>query len=243
MELMYEMNMNKASLLENISAVYKRISNAAMMSGRNSEDIRLVAVTKNVSVERIREAVNAGLRVFGENRVQEAKAKMEEPSILSTIDYRLPAISWHLIGYLQKNKAKYAVQLFDLIHSVDSAGLAKEISRHAEKTGKIQDVLIEVKLSDEETKRGTSKNELMGLIKAVNDMKNLNLRGLMTIPPFFENPEDARPYFRELRKLRDKAAGFDLPELSMGMSNDFEVAIEEGATIVRIGTAIFGKRN
>lgn len=228
------------SLLENISSIYKRISHAAMRAGRNPEDVKLIAVTKKVSIERIKEAIDAGLRIFGENRVQEAQKK------ISNFEFRISNfnLEWHLIGHLQKNKARYAVQLFDMIHSVDSTGLAGEINGNAEKTGKIQDVLIEVKLSSEETKHGILKIELMELIKAVSAMKNLNLRGLMTIPPFFEDQKDARPYFRELRELRDKASsdGFDLPELSMGMSHDFEAAIEEGATMVRIGTAIFGER-
>ncbi len=236
--------MKTQSLLENISTIYKRMSHAAMRAERNPEDVKLIAVTKTVSAERIKEAIDAGLRIFGENRVQEATAKIEELLKLSTADYRLPTISWHLIGHLQRNKAKIAVQLFDLIHSLDSIGLAKELNKHAEKTGKIQDVLIEIKLSHEETKHGVLKEELMELLKTVNNMKNLNLRGLMTIPPFFDDPEDTRPYFRQLRELKDKAEamGFNLPELSMGMSNDFEVAIEEGATMVRIGTAIFGQR-
>lgn len=232
--------MNTDSLLQNISSIYKRISHAAMRAGRNPQDVKLIAVTKTVSIERIREAIDAGLKIFGENRVQEAQKKVMSDELRVTSG----KIQWHLIGHLQKNKAKYAVRLFNLIHSVDSIGLAEEINRSAEKTGKIQDVLTEVKLSPEVTKHGTSKTELVGLIKAVSAMKNLNLIGLMTIPPFFENPEDTRLYFRELRELRDKAvaAGFDLPELSMGMSHDFEAAIEEGATMVRIGTAIFGER-
>ncbi len=231
-------------LLDNISDIYKRISHAAMRAGRNPEDVRLIAVTKTVGIAKIMEAVDAGLRIFGENRVQEAKTKIENLARLSTADYQLPTIEWHLIGHLQKNKAKYAVQLFDLIQSVDSGELASEIDRQAEKTGKIQDVLIEVKLSHEGTKHGVSRSGLTGLLEAANEMKHLNLKGLMTIPPFFDNPREARPYFRELRELRDKAVseGFSLPELSMGMSGDFEVAIEEGATMVRIGTAIFGER-
>lgn len=229
-----------SSLLENISAVYKRISHAAMRAGRNPGEVKLIAVTKTVSVERIVEAVDAGLRIFGENRVQEAQKKVNSEELR----VKGEEIRWHLIGHLQKNKAKHAVKLFDLIHSVDSIDLAKELNEQATKVGKIQNVLVEVKLSPEATKHGVSKTGLRTLLKALVDMKNLNLRGLMTIPPFFENPVEARPYFKELRKLRDEAsaAGFDLPELSMGMSDDFEIAIEEGATMVRVGTAIFGKR-
>ncbi len=232
--------MKNTLLLERISDIYKSISHAAMRAGRNPEDVRLIAVTKTVSVEKIREAIDAGLRVFGENRVQEAQKKVMSDELRVTGE----KIYWHLIGHLQKNKAKYAVELFDLIHSVDSRGLAHEIDRHAERKGKIQNVLVEVKLSHERTKHGVLKTDLTGLLEVINDLKNLNLRGLMTIPPFFDDPEEARPYFRELRELRDKAvsAGLTLPELSMGMSGDFEIAIEEGATMVRIGTAIFGER-
>ncbi len=232
--------MKSTLLLERISKIYKRISHAAMRAGRDPEDVRLIAVTKTVSAGQIREAIDAGLRIFGENRVQEAQKKVTSDELRLENE----EISWHLIGHLQKNKAKFAVQLFDLIHSVDSEDLACEIDRHAQKTGKRQDVLVEVKLSHEGTKHGVSRGGLPGLLRVVEDLKHLNLRGLMTVPPFFDDPKEARPYFRELRELRDRAAaeGFDLPELSMGMSGDFEIAIEEGATMVRIGTAIFGER-
>ena len=227
-------------LIGSISSIYKRISHAAMRAGRNPEEVKLIAVTKTVTVQQIKEAIDAGLRTLGENRIQEAKAKIEELSAGST----MPSVSWHLIGHLQKNKVKYAVRLFDLIHSLDSAELAEELNSQAEKTGKVQEVLMEVKLSPEETKHGVAKTKLPELLKMAQPLKYLKLRGLMTVPPFFDSPEEARPYFRELRKLRDEAeaAGYHLPELSMGMSNDFEVAIEEGSTMVRIGTAIFGER-
>ncbi|MCL4476013.1 MAG: YggS family pyridoxal phosphate-dependent enzyme [Nitrospirae bacterium] len=236
--------MKTPTLLENISTVYKRMSHAAMRAGRDPEEVKLIAVTKTVGVEQIREAMDAGLRIFGENRVQEAKAKIEELARLSTANFRLPTMEWHLIGHLQRNKAKYAVQLFDLIHSVDSVELAREISKHSEKIGKVQRVLVEVKLSPEETKHGVDRRNLMPVLAEVASMKYLLLRGLMAIPPFSENPEDARRYFKALRELRDAAqdCGIPLPELSMGMSGDFEVAIEEGATMVRVGTAIFGER-
>lgn len=228
------------NLLENISTVYKRISHAAMRAGRDPEEVKLIAVTKNVSVSQIKEAIDAGLRVFGENRVQEAQKKVMS-DVLRAMSER---IEWHLIGHLQRNKAKYAVRLFDLIHSVDSAALAEELNGQAQKAGKIQDVMVEVKLSSEESKHGVSREGLSGLLELLSGMAHLNLRGLMTVPPFFENPGDARSYFRELRELRDRARekGLALPELSMGMSGDFEVAIEEGATMVRVGTAIFGER-
>ncbi len=223
---------------ENILAIQKKINQAASSSGRNPDEITLIAVTKTVGLEKIREAVDAGLRIFGENRIQEAQTK-----ISNTIGQG--RLEWHLIGHLQKNKSKSAVELFDLIHTVDSIGLAEEINRHAEKIHKVQRVLAQVKLSEEETKHGVSEKELSSLLEAIGRLKNLKLEGLMTIPPFFEDPGEARPYFGRLRVLRDEAgkAGYRLQQLSMGMSNDFEVAIEEGATMVRIGTAIFGERN
>lgn len=228
------------TLSENIGNICKRMSHAAMRAGRNPEDVTLIAVTKTVSLERINGAIDAGLRIFGENRVQEAQKKVTSDELRVTGG----KIEWHLIGHLQKNKAKHAVQLFDLIHSLDSIELADEINKHAEKTGKIQNVLVEVKLSHEETKHGILRKGLAELLEFTGNLRNLNVKGLMTIPPFFDNLEEARPFFKELRELRDKAAamGFNLPELSMGMSHDFEVAIEEGATMVRIGTAIFGER-
>jgi pyridoxal phosphate enzyme (YggS family) len=229
-----------SELLEKIKNTYRKISSAAIRSGRDPFDVKLIAVTKTVDSARIRQAVGLGLRMFGENRVQEAKEK------ISGLSHSVPdcKLEWHMIGHLQKNKAKTAVSLFDVIHSLDSAGLARELNSHAEKERKIQRVLIEVKLSAEETKYGVSKENLMDLIKTVSDMKNLKLEGLMTLPPFFDEPETARPFFRELRELRDKAesCGCRLPELSMGMTNDFESAILEGATMVRIGTGIFGER-
>jgi pyridoxal phosphate enzyme (YggS family) len=232
--------MKTTRLIDSIRSIYKRISHASMRAGRNPEEVTLIAVTKTVAVHQIKEAMDAGLRTFGENRVQEAKVKIEELSAGPA----MPSVSWHLIGHLQKNKAKYAVRLFDLIHSLDSAELAEELNSQAEKIGKVQEVLVEVKLSPEETKHGIAGTELPQFLKIIQAMMNLKLRGLMTIPPFSEHPEEARPYFRKLRALRDEAeaAGYPLPELSMGMSNDFEIAIEEGATMVRIGTAIFGER-
>jgi pyridoxal phosphate enzyme (YggS family) len=227
-------------LLDNIKNIYRKISSAAIRSGRNPFDVTLIAVTKTVDAVRIKEAVSLGLRVFGENRVQEAQKKIEQCRE-QCADCRM---EWHMIGHLQKNKAKTAVRLFDLIHSIDSIGLAEEVNTCASKENKVQKVLIEVKLSEEETKYGVSKKNLMGLIGAAANMKNLKLTGLMTIPPFSDDPEMASPFFRELRELRDNAEqkGYALPELSMGMTNDFEVAILEGATVVRIGTGIFGER-
>jgi|SRR5208337_221148 len=228
-------------LIENASAILKKMSHAAISAGRNPNEVSLIAVTKTVEIEKIKEAIDIGLRIFGENRVQEAQKKV--PGFKSEVSDS--GIEWHLIGHLQNNKAKYAVRLFDLIHTVDSVELAEEINRQAEKIDKIQTVLVQVKLSGEETKHGVSEDDLVPLLKKVKGMNNLKLKGLMTIPPFFEDPEKTRPYFRRLRELRDKAekAGCGLTELSMGMSNDFEVAIEEGATMVRIGTALFGERS
>ena len=227
-------------LLDNIKNVFRRISSAAIRSGRSPFDVRLIAVTKTVAPERIREAIELGLRTFGENKVQEAKEKI---TTLSP-EVRDSEVEWHLIGHLQKNKAKTAVTLFDVIQSLDSLALAEELNKYAEKAGKVQRVLFQVKLSDEETKYGVSRDELMTLISAASDMKNLKPEGLMAIPPFFEDPGRTRPYFKELREIRDRAesAGYALPELSMGMTNDFEVAILEGATMVRVGTGIFGER-
>lgn len=228
------------ALLENIKKIYRKISHAAMRAGRNPFDVKLIAVTKTVGTERIKEAIDLGLRIFGENRVQEAEKKIADCRLQVT-DCN---VGWHLIGHLQRNKAKIAVQIFDLIHSLDSIGLAEELNKYAERDGKIQRVLVQVKLSEEETKHGVPKEGLMQLIEALSGKKSLKLEGLMTMPPFFDKPEMARPYFRGLRELRNsaEALGYKLPELSMGMTDDFEVAIEEGATMVRIGTGIFGER-
>lgn len=242
-------DMKEKRLSENIKNIYRRISHAAMRVERDPCDVKLIAVTKTVDMERIRGAIDWGLRIFGESRVQEAKEKISNFKL--QLNPLLPPFSkggwggllieWHLIGYLQKNKAKTAVRLFDLIHSVDSKGLAEELSGHAEKYGKIQRVLIQVKLSEEETKHGVAKKDVMNLIDAVMKMSNLKLEGLMTMPPYFDDPEMARPYFKELKELKinAKRLGYELPELSMGMTNDFEIAIEEGSTMVRIGSGIF----
>ncbi|MEW6570617.1 MAG: YggS family pyridoxal phosphate-dependent enzyme [Nitrospirota bacterium] len=229
------------TLLENIKNAYRRISSAAIRSGRSPFDVKLIAVTKTVGTERIKEAVELGLRAFGENRVQEAKVKIS--NLRSQISNSV--IEWHLIGHLQKNKAKTAIRLFDVIQTLDSIELAALLNKCAEREGKSQRVLIQVKLSEEEAKHGVEPKKLMELIEAVSKMENLMLEGLMMMPPFFEDPEMARPYFRRLRELRDEAErrGYRFPELSMGMTNDFEIAILEGATMVRIGTALFGERD
>lgn len=223
---------------ERIEQVRRRIAEAAGRSGRDPNDVQLVAVTKSVAVSQIREALDAGLKVFGENRVQEAKGKV---ALLSS-----PSIQWHLVGTLQTNKSKLAVELFELIHSLDSVKLAASMDRHGAALRKQVRALIEVNLEGESDKSGLHESELLPLLQACRAYAHLTIEGLMAIPPFHRNPQDVRPYFRRLRLLRDRAADthpdFRLRHLSMGMSNDFEVAIEEGATLVRIGTAIFGNR-
>jgi len=233
----------------NLKTVNEKISRSAAKTGRNPQDVKLVAVTKTIDLPEIIEAVKAGVLILGENRVQEAQSKSLEFGVTPPIPPlnkggMKEGVEWHLIGHLQKNKAKTAVQLFDLIHTIDSIELADEVNKQARKRNKTQKVLIQVKLSDEATKHGVSEKDIMELLEAVSKMQNLKLEGLMTIPPFFDDPELARPYFRRLREIKGEASakGFSLPELSMGMSNDFEVAIEEGATMVRIGTAIFGEK-
>jgi pyridoxal phosphate enzyme (YggS family) len=233
--------MDEIQLLNNLKEIYRKMAHAAMKVGREPSEVTLIAVTKTVEADLIRSAVDVGLRVFGENRVQEAQRKVRSEE-LSVMNER---IRWHLIGHLQKNKVKIAVELFDLIQSVDSFELAEIISKQAEKVNKTQRILLQVKLSEEESKHGIWKDNLSSLIKRTCSLRNLKVEGLMTIPPFFDDAEKVRPYFRELRTLRAglEKSGFKLPELSMGMSGDFEVAIEEGATMVRIGTAIFGERS
>jgi len=223
---------------ERIEQVRRRIAEAAGRSGRDPDDVQLVAVTKSVAVSQIREALDAGLTVFGESRIQEAKGKV---ALLSS-----PSIQWHLVGHLQTNKSKLAVELFELIHSLDSVKLAASMDRHGAALRKQVRALIEVNLEGESDKSGLHESELLPLLQACRAYAHLTIEGLMAIPPFHRNPQDVRPYFRRLRLLRDRAADthpdFRLRHLSMGMSNDFEVAIDEGATLVRIGTAIFGNR-
>jgi pyridoxal phosphate enzyme (YggS family) len=235
-------------LSKNIKNIYKRIAHAAMRAGRDPHDVRLIAVTKNVEADVVVKALEIGLRDFGENRVQEFREKLSDVRNLLAVppggSFKGYRPRWHLIGHLQKNKAKMAIELFDLIHSVDSEELAEIVNRLAEKINKKQRILIQVKLSDEESKYGILQEKVLVLLNRLREMRHLKVEGLMTIPPFFEDPEKVRPYFRELKAIRDNAGamGFSLRELSMGMSNDFEVAIEEGATMVRVGTAIFGER-
>ena len=227
--------------MNNIKEIYRKMVHAAMRAGRSPEEVKLIAVSKGVGAETIKNAVETGIREFGENRIQEAQDK------ITIITACLPEarIKWHLIGHLQKNKAKSAVKLFDMIHSVDSMELAVLLDRYAGETGKKQRIMLQVKLSDEESKHGILKENINEVLSGIGHLGNLQLEGLMTIPPYFDDPERVRPFFRELRELKEKAEkeGFRLSELSMGMSNDFEIAIEEGATMVRVGTAIFGERS
>ncbi len=195
---------------------------------RIPDGVTLVAVTKTVPPERLDEALNAGIRVFGENKIQEAKAKI--PLVSSRA-------RWHFVGHLQSNKARDAVELFELIHSVDSVKLAGELNKWAERAGKTQPILLEVNVSGESSKFGFRPEDLPAALADIQKFPRLEVRGLMTVPPLGKDP---RPFFRQLRRLRDETG---LRELSMGMSHDYEIAIEEGATLVRIGTAIFGERN
>ncbi len=227
----------QSEIHRNVAAVLKRISQAAEASGRDPKDVRLVAVGKTQHPENIGHAIAAGAEIIGENYIQEARDKFDTLYQLNT--------QWHFIGHLQRNKAKYAVRMFDLIHSVDTLKLAKELNKQAQKAGKKQQILVQVNVSGEVSKSGIEVEAAIELVHSILPMENLLLRGLMTMPPFFDAPEQARPYFTALRNLRDQMTDqldTDLPDLSMGMTGDFEVAIEEGATLVRIGTALFGER-
>lgn len=220
-------------IAENLRAVRERIAAAAVRSGRAASEIKLVAVSKTHPEPVLREAIDAGAAALGENKVQEAEGKIAELG--------RDAAEWHLIGHLQSNKARKAVQLFDVIHSVDSVELAERLERICEEEGRDElRVLIQVDLAGEETKSGISESDLPGLVGFLGSCRHLKFEGLMVLPPFFDDREATRPYFKKLREVRDKI----IPggELSMGMTNDFEIAIEEGATIVRVGTAIFGAR-
>jgi len=226
------------AVADNLSAVKERIAKAAALVGRDPEGITLVAVTKTMPVERIREAMDAGQRVFGENRVQEAEAKVEAVG---------RDVQWHLIGHLQRNKVKFVCDLFDLIETVDSLPLARDIDAHAARRGIVMPILIQVNIGDETTKSGVSASAALGLVQQVATLSHVAIRGLMCVPPAVEVAEHSRAYFIELRTLAEQIAAERLPtvsmaELSMGMSHDFDVAVEEGATMVRVGSAIFGPR-
>jgi PLP dependent protein len=224
-----------SQIAQNLEEVRRRMAAAARRAGRDPAAVLLVAVSKTVPVDLISEAVAAGQRLFGENYLQEARGKIEALT---------EATSWHFIGHLQSNKAKAAVELFELIHGVDRLKLARALDAAAASLETRQQILMQVNLAGEASKSGTSPEAAPELLRQISELPHLRVMGLMTMPPFLD-PEAVRPYFRALRELRDRLqdlAGNPLPELSMGMSGDFEVATEEGATLVRVGTAIFGSR-
>lgn len=228
------------SVRDRLARVRERVEHAAEKSGRHAQDITIIAVSKTFGPEVAQLAVDAGVHDLGENRVQEAMAKV--PFVEG------PGLRWHLIGHLQSNKARSAVKTFDWIQTVDSEGLVARLNRVASESGRVLPVLLQVGLAVEAGKSGVSEEDLPKVLEAFDGAADLDLRGLMTLPPFFDDPEETRIYFRRLRELmerinRSKAPGERLRELSMGMSHDFEVAIEEGATMVRIGSAIFGSRS
>jgi PLP dependent protein len=225
------------SIAENLAHLHEQITHACRRANRSESEVALMAVSKVHPVEMIREAYAAGQRLFGENRVQEFQEK--SPHIQDLTDAK-----FHLIGPLQSNKTTKAAELFDAIDAVDSLKVAQRLNSTAQTLGKKLPILIEVKLSHEDSKQGLAPSELPVLLAAIEELRSIAAVGLMTVPPWSEDPEPARPYFRELRRLRDQSlAGFpNLTQLSMGMSNDFTIAIEEGSTCVRVGTAIFGRR-
>src|SRR5262245_23966432 len=222
----------------NCRTILARIGEAAAKRARKAEGIKLLGAAKSQSIAAIQDAIDAGIKLIGENYVQEAKEKAERVT---------QPVEWHMIGHLQRNKAKIAVEIFDVIESLDSLALARELDKEGRKRNKTIRALIEVNLGGEQSKSGIAKNAVTDLLEATAELAHLRIEGLMTVPPFHENLEKVRPYFRELGELREKLAQrnfphVDLQELSMGMTHDYPVAIEEGATIVRIGTALFGPR-
>lgn len=230
---------NNSYISENIKLIKERVKTAAQKSGRNAEDITIIAVSKTVELERIKTALKEGLVNLGENRVQE---------LLEKYDALENQCQWHLIGHLQTNKVKYIIDKVRMIHSVDSIELAEEIQKRAQKANRTIDLLVQINVSGEETKFGISPADAKEFIRKLSTFDHINVKGLMTIAPYTENPEDTREVFRELRKIfidinAENIDNINMEFLSMGMSNDFEVAIEEGANMVRIGTSIFGKRH
>jgi len=226
------------SIRENVQFVRNKIAEACRRSGRESEEIELVAITKTVDVEQINEAIEAGIRVVGENRVQEAWRKFQEVG---------ERAHWHMVGHLQTNKVKRVLQFADMIHSVDSVYLAREIQTQAKKLDRTIEILIQVNTSGEESKFGLEPEATIGAIEEVSTLPNLKIKGIMTIGAFLPNPEDVRPCFKLLNDLKDRVnergiTSVEIGTLSMGMTNDYEIAIEEGSTMVRVGTAIFGER-
>jgi len=227
-------------LKDRLQRIHERINRAADGCNRSVDSIKLIAVSKTMPAEVVREAIDAGVTDLGENYIQEAREKVNTLATAS--------VNWHFIGHLQSNKAKYAVRLFDLIHSVDSLKLAKEINKYAQKHDKIQSILVQVNVAREDSKSGVYVEDTVTLLKDIGQLANVSVRGLMTMPPYFNAPDKVRPFFAALRELRDRIQAENIPnitmeELSMGMTGDFEAAIEEGATLVRIGTAIFGERH
>jgi PLP dependent protein len=226
-----------SSIAENLEHVREQIANAAANSGRSADDVELVAITKTHPAEKVREAVEAGQTLFGESRVQEARAKIPELS---------SNIRWHFVGHLQKNKVRQALPLFEMIHSVDSLALAQDINRIAEEEGLYPQVLLEVNVAGEGSKFGFAPDKLREQMEALLALPRLSIEGLMCIPPLAVESEDSRKFFVQVRELRDsleKEFNMKLPQLSMGMTQDFPIGIEEGATLVRVGTAIFGERS
>jgi PLP dependent protein len=227
-------------IAQNLQYIRERIAQAAAACGRSLDEISLLAISKNFPKEFVVRAAEAGVHMFGENRVQEAEEKI--PSLAG-----IPDLQWHLVGHLQTNKARRAAELFDVVHSLDNMKLAARLNQASLEAGKVLSVLLQVDLGNEETKFGAEPDRIREIIAALGDCRSLRLDGLMTIPPFFEDPEIVRPYFARLRKIREELESeqpgcLGLKHLSMGMSHDFEQAIREGATILRIGTAIFGSR-
>jgi len=236
-------NTTRTELIGRLASIKDRIAAACTRKGRDASEVTFLGVTKTVPPELIKAAIESGLRVVGENRVQEAASKISELKELTSY-YN---VEWHLIGHLQSNKARRALELFDAVQTVDSLRLVERLDTLAGESGRRLPVFIEVNLGKEASKSGIPPREALSLCEQMQKFANLRLRGLMAVPPFLENPEAVRPFFRRLRELRDEArrvgiVGEKFNELSMGMTNDFEVAIEEGATMVRIGTALFGER-
>ena len=232
------MHTHMESVKENIKNIWFRIEKAAEKIGKNNEDMKLVAVTKTVETEKIKEAINCGIQIIGENRVQEAESKFDQIT---------EKVEKHLVGHLQTNKAKKAVELFDFIQSVDSQRIAQEISRRASQMGKVMKVLVEINTSGEETKFGIDPLQAISLIKSTSNLEGIKIKGLMTIGLFSDNPEDTRPCFKKLKVIFDQIkseniSNVEMSYLSMGMTNDFEIAIQEESNMVRIGTGIFGLR-
>ena len=225
-----------SNIAENLTQVQQRIAAACKRAERSPEEVQLVAVGKKFTADVIREAADCGLTLFGENRVQEAKAKIPDcPGHLR----------WHFIGNLQTNKCRDAVALFDMLHAVDSLHLAKELNKHCEQAAKVMPVLLEVNVSGEGSKHGFTSETAVNAMEAFGDFPQLELHGLMTMAPYSRQPESSRPYFQKLCEVKaacEDKLGAPLPELSMGMSGDYEIAIEEGATLIRLGTALFGPR-